>query len=69
MWNSSWHLVEDHLDGLAEGEGLAGSVGSNDQDGRQPDRQGGGDGDDGLPLLRVQLRVEPFGPESCKIVL
>lgn len=55
-------LAEDVLDGLGQGEGLAGAVGPDDEDGRQGDRDGRGDGQDGLLLLGIQTRVQLLVP-------
>ena len=43
---------------LPEGEGLASPVGSDDEEGREGEGGGAGDGDDGLSLFRVEPRVQ-----------
>ena len=45
------------LDGPAQGERLPRPVGAEDDDGRQGELQGGGDGPHGLPLLGVEPLV------------
>ena len=47
-------ILQQSLYCLAESEGLAGAVGSTDQDGGQGEGGGGRDGDDGLPLLGIE---------------
>lgn len=60
-------LLEDVLDGLGEGEGLARAVGADDEHGGQTHRQGGGDGQDGLLLLGVQPGVQLLVPLPAPI--
>ena len=47
-------LPQEDLDGLPHGEGLAGAVGADDEDGRQPQGERRRDGEDGLLLLGVE---------------
>lgn len=55
-------LAEDVLDSLCQGEGLAGAVGPNDEDWGQGNRDGCGDGQDGLFLLGIQTRIQLLVP-------
>lgn len=55
-------LAQDVLDGLGQGEGLAGAVGPNEEDGRQWHGDGRGDGQDGLLLLGVEPWVQLLVP-------
>lgn len=50
------------LDSLCQGEGLAGAVGPNDEDRRQKDGDGCGDGQNGFFLLCVQTRIQLLIP-------
>lgn len=55
-------LAEDVLDSLRQGEGLAGAVGPNDEDGGQKHGDGRGDSQDSLLLLCIQTRVQLLVP-------
>ncbi len=55
-------LAEDVLDSLCQGEGLAGAVGTNDEDWGQGNRDGCGDGKDGLFLLGIQTGIQLLVP-------
>lgn len=55
-------LAEDVLDSLCQGEGLAGAVGPNDEDWRQGNSEGCGDGQDGLFLLGIQTGIQLLVP-------
>lgn len=55
-------LTEDVLDSLCQSEGLAGTVGSNDEDGGQGDGDGRCDGQDGFFLLGIETGVQLFIP-------
>lgn len=50
------------LDSLCQGEGLAGTIGPNDEDGRKVDRDGCGDGQNGFFLLGIQTRIQLLVP-------
>ena len=50
------------LDSLCQGEGLAGAVGPNDEDWRQGNSEGCGDGQDGLFLLGIQTGIQLLVP-------
>lgn len=47
---------------LCQGEGLAGTIGPNDKNGGQRDRDGCGDGQDGLFLFGIQTRIQLLIP-------
>lgn len=55
-------LAEDVLDSLRQSEGLAGAVGPDDEDRRQGNGDGCGDGQDGLFLLSIQARIQLLVP-------
>lgn len=55
-------LLEDVLDGLCQGEGLACAVGPDDEHRGQGDGERRGDGQDGLLLLGVETRVQLLVP-------
>lgn len=55
-------LAEDVLDRLCQGEGLAGAVGPNDEDGGQGDGDGRGYSQDGLFLLGIQTGIQLLIP-------
>lgn len=55
-------LAEDVLYSLCQGEGLAGTIGPNDKNGGQRDRDGCGDGQDGLFLFGIQTRIQLLIP-------
>lgn len=55
-------LLEDVLDGLGQGEGLARAVGPDDEHRGQADGQGRSDGQDGLLLLGIQTRIQLLVP-------
>lgn len=55
-------LAEDVLDSLGQGEGLAGTVGPDDEDWGQGHRDGCGDGQDGLFLLGIQTGIQLLIP-------
>lgn len=55
-------LAEDVLDSLRQGEGLAGAVGPNNEDRRQKNGDGRGDGQNGFFLLGIQTRIQLLIP-------
>lgn len=55
-------LAEDVLDSLRQGEGLAGAIGPNNEDWRQRDRNGCGDGQNGFFLLCIQTGIQLLIP-------
>lgn len=55
-------LAEDVLDRLCQGEGLAGAVGPDDEDGGQGDGDGRGYSQDGLFLLGIQTGIQLLIP-------
>lgn len=55
-------LAEDVLDSLRQGEGLAGAIGPNDEDRRQKNGDGCGDGQNGFFLLCIQTRIQLLIP-------
>lgn len=57
-------LAEDVLDSLGQGEGLAGAVGPDDEDWGQGNRDGCGDGQDGLFLFGIQTGIQLLDRKS-----
>lgn len=55
-------LAKDVLDCLCQGEGLASAIGPNDEDWGQGNRDGCGDGEDGLFLLGIQAGIQLLIP-------
>lgn len=55
-------LAEDVLNSLRQGEGLAGTIGPNEEDWGQGDRDGCGDCQDGLFLFGIQSGIQLLIP-------
>lgn len=55
-------LAKNVFDSLCQGEGLAGTIGPNDEDWGKRDGDGCGNGQDGLFLLGIQTGVQLFVP-------